>query len=84
MELDFSNKSTNELESTLKMLKVIAYALVGVISLLLSFTIYALLFQENNKTYLALLVLGLSCSAILPLQFSSMKKIKDEIKSRKQ
>lgn len=80
--MNLSNKSTEELKNTLKALQIIAYSLLGVIILLLSFTTYALLFQENNKSSLALLVVGLSCSAILPLQFSSMNKIKKEIKSR--
>lgn len=81
--MDLSGKSTKELKDTPKVLNIVAYSLVGVIVLLLSVTLYGLLFEENNKTFLALLVVGLSCSAILPLQFSSMKKIKDEIKSRK-
>lgn len=80
--MDFSGKPTKELRDTLKMLKIVAYSLATVVFLLLSIIIYGLLFKENSKTFLALLVVGLSCSAILPLQFSSMKKIKDEIKSR--
>ena len=80
--MDLSSKSTKELKDTLKVLNIVAYSLLSVIFLLLAFTIYGLLFKENNKTFLALLVVGLSCSSILPLQFSSMKKIKDEIKSR--
>lgn len=80
--MDLNNKSIKELKDTLKVLNIVAYSLLSVIFLLLAFTIYGLLFKENNKTFLALLVVGLSCSAILPLQFSSMKKIKEEIKSR--
>ena len=80
--MDFSGKSTKELKETLNVLKIVAYSLATVIFLLLSIVTYGLLFKENNKTFLALLVVGLSCSAILPLQFSSLKKIKDEIKNR--
>jgi len=76
------SKSTKELEGSLKGLKVISFALVFVISLLLAFTIYGLLFKENNSTFMALLVVGISCSGILPIQFMSMKKIKNELKSR--
>ncbi|PQJ80352.1 hypothetical protein [Polaribacter porphyrae] len=82
--MDFSSKSTSELKETLRMLKIVAYSLTTIVFLLLAITIYGLLFKENSKTFLALLVVGLSCSAILPLQFSSLKKIKDEIKSREQ
>ena len=80
--MDFSGKSTKELKETLNVLKIVAYSLATFIFLLLSIVTYGLLFKENNKTFLALLVVGLSCSAILPLQFSSLKKIKDEIKNR--
>lgn len=80
--MDFSGKSTKELKDTLKVLKTVAYCLATVVLLLLSIVIYGLLFKENSETFLALLVVGLSCSTILPLQFSSMKNIKDEINSR--
>lgn len=82
MELNFENKSTKELEDTLKMLKVIFYALSAVIVLLLTITIYGMVTKENNGTFMALLVVGISCVGILPMQFSSMKKVKEELKNR--
>ena len=82
MENTFKNKSTKELEGSLKAMKIISTALIVVISLLLTVTIYGLLFKDNNATFLPLLVVGLSCGGILPMQLASMKKIKKEINSR--
>lgn len=82
MENNLENKSTKELEGSLKGLKIISTALVVVIGLLLSITIYGMLFKDNNSTFIALFVVGISCAGILPLQFMSMKKIKNELKSR--
>jgi len=83
METNFSHKSTKELESTLKLMKLISTALAIVIFALLAITVYGLIAKENNATFLALFVVGISCGAILPLQFTTMKKIKAELNSRK-
>jgi hypothetical protein len=82
MELNFENKSTKELEDTLKMLKVIFYALSTIIILLLTITIYGMATKDDNGTFIALFVVGISCAGILPMQFSSMKKVKNELKNR--
>lgn len=82
MNNTLESKSTKELEGSLKGLKIISTTLIVVISLLLSITIYGLIFKDNQSTFLPLLVVGLSCGGILPLQFSSIKKIKKELKSR--
>lgn len=79
---NFDNKSTKELEGSLKAMKIISTALLVVISLLISITIYGLLFKDNKAVFLPLLVVGISCGGILPIQFASMKKIKTELKSR--
>lgn len=83
METNFSHKSTKELESTLKLMKLISTALAIVIFALLAITVYGLIAKENNATFLALFVVGISCGTILPLQFTTMKKIKAELNSRK-
>lgn len=82
MSENLQSKSSKELESTLKATKVISTALLVVITLLISISIFGLIFKDNNPTFLPLLVVGISCSAILPLQFSTMEKIKTELKSR--
>lgn len=83
MENNLENKSTEDLENLLKMLKIIAYSLTVLILILLCFSIYGLLFSDNNGTFIALFAVGISLFGILPIQFSSMNKIKKEIASRK-
>jgi magnesium-transporting ATPase (P-type) len=80
---NFKNKTTEKLEGELKAIKIIASMLFGVLTLLLITSIYGLLTQENNSTFIALIVVAISLGAILPLQFVNMKKIKDELKLRK-
>lgn len=82
-KLDFKNKTTEKLEGELKAIKIIASMLFGVLALLLITSIYGLITQENKSTFIALLVVAISLSAILPLQFINMKKIKDELELRK-
>ena len=78
------NEKTNEnLESELKIIKAITGALIGVLIVLFTVNIYGLLTKENNSTFIALIAVGISCSAILPIQFINMKKIKTELESRK-
>ena len=83
MSENLQSKSSKELEGSLRATKVISTALLVVVTLLISITIFGLIFKDNNSTFLPLLVVGLSCSAILPLQFATMKNIKTELKSRK-
>jgi|KNS10NT17metaT_FD_contig_41_26565_length_2609_multi_12_in_0_out_0_2 hypothetical protein len=78
----FKSKSTKELRDTLKVLKIVFVTLTIVIILLLAITIYGLLFKNNNATFIALFAVGISCAAILPVQFISLKKIKKELTSR--
>lgn len=79
----FKDKTTKELEDTLKVLKMVSISLSLLVFLLLSVCVYGLITKENNTTFIALLLVGLSCGTMLPLQISSMKKIKTEITSRK-
>jgi hypothetical protein len=80
---DLKSKTSEKLESELQVIKVITGALIGVLSVLFAVTIYGLLTKEDNATFIALIVVAISCSAILPLQFNSMKKIKTELELRK-
>lgn len=81
---NLKSKSNKDLENSLKAMKVISTALLVVVSLLISITVYGLLFKDNNATFLPLLVVGISCAGILPIQYLSMHKIKNELKIRKQ
>jgi hypothetical protein len=78
-----NSKTTAKLESELKAIKIITGALIGVVILLLIISIYGLLAKENKSTFIALISVGISCIAILPLQFIIMKKIKTELNTRK-
>ncbi|ARV15613.1 hypothetical protein BTO07_10895 [Polaribacter sp. SA4-12] len=82
-ENNFKNKTTVQLLSYLMMIKTITGALIFIIILLLSVTIYGMATREGNGTSVALFVVGISCSATLPLQFMNMSKIKAELKLRK-
>ncbi|MEX0980984.1 MAG: hypothetical protein WD577_07460 [Bacteroidales bacterium] len=81
---DLNNKTTEKLQSELKTIKTVTGALIGVLIVLFAVTIYGLLTKENNSTFIALIAVGISLSAILPLQFGNMKKIKTELNTRKE
>ncbi len=80
---NMDNKTTEKLESQLKVIKIITGTLIGVLTLLLTISIYGLVSKENNSTFIALIAVAISCSGILPLQFINMKKIKAELNTRK-
>jgi hypothetical protein len=79
---DLTSKTTEQLKGELKGIQTITGALTGVLIVLFAVTIYGLLALENNTVFIALIAVAISCSAILPMQFSSMKKIKTELKFR--
>ncbi len=79
---DLKNKTIEKLESELKKLKSVTGALSGILIVLFAVTIYGLITQDNKSTFIALIAVAISCSAILPSQFGSMKKIKTELASR--
>jgi hypothetical protein len=74
--------TTVQLLSNLNLIKAITIALICVITLLLSITIYGMATKDDTGTFVAFFVVGISCSAALPLQFINMKMIKNELKSR--
>lgn len=79
---DLKNKTTENLKGDLKTLKVITGALIGVLLPLFAITIYGIFAKEDNTTFIALMAVAISCSAIIPIQFSSIKKIKNELELR--
>lgn len=80
---ELKNKSDEKLESELRQTKIISGALIGILIPLFALTIYGLVTDEDKSTNLGLLAVAFSCSLILPIQFSSIKKIKIELESRK-
>jgi hypothetical protein len=83
MKDDFKQITTAQLLSNLYLIKAITIALICAVTLLLSMAIYGMATKEDNGTFVALFVVGVSCGAGLPLQFINMKKIKAELESRK-
>ena len=81
---DFKNKTTAGLMYSFALIKKITIALLFLIVFLLIGSVYGMATKEDNGTYVALFVVGISCSATLPLQFMNMKKIKTELKLRKE
>lgn len=76
------NKTIEELNKRIKLLKVVAKAMTAALILLLAVTIYGLLTKENKTVFITLLPIVFGLSTILLLQYSSVKKIKEEIKQR--
>ncbi|WP_272150320.1 hypothetical protein [Tenacibaculum aiptasiae] len=76
------NKTIEELNKRIKLLKVVAKAMTVALILLLAVTIYGLLTKENKTVFITLLPIVFGLSTILLLQYSSVKKIKEEIKQR--
>ncbi|KAB1154606.1 hypothetical protein F7018_13845 [Tenacibaculum aiptasiae] len=76
------NKTIEELNKRIKLLKVVAKAMAVALILLLAVTIYGLLTKENKTVFITLLPIVFGLSTILLLQYSSVKKIKEEIKQR--
>ena len=80
---DLKSKTSEKLESELKSIKTITEVLIGLLSMLFAVTIYGLIALENKTAFIAPIGVAISCIAILPSQFSSMKKIKAELELRK-
>ncbi len=78
----FKEKSTEKLKAELKALQIVAGALAIVLFFLYTLTIYGMVVKENKSTFIALLVVAFSCSAMLPFQVIMMKRIKKELKLR--
>ena len=79
---DLKEKTTETLEADLKKLKAVSGMLIGILIVLFAVTIYGLLTKENNSSFIALIAVGISCSAMLPIQFKNIKDIKNELASR--
>jgi hypothetical protein len=81
--MKLEEKTTERLEKELKGLQIVNGALIGVLSVLFIVCIYGLLKKEDNGVFTALIVVPIALSAIIPMNFGNMKKIKSELESRK-
>ena len=79
---DLKNKTTLQLQSSLKVNKTIAIALVIVLTLLTAISIYGLIAKDNISTFIALFAVACTSWSFLPLPFNSIKEIKTELKLR--
>ncbi len=79
---DLKNKTTGKLKSDLKSIKAVSWILAATLILLVAVNIYGLIFKENKSTFIALMAVAAGLSAIIPSQYSTMKKIKTELKLR--
>ena len=75
-------KSTERLKSELNGVKIITGTLALILTVLFSVNLYGLLLKDKNTAFIAGMAVAISLSAILPSQFSSMIKIKKELKLR--
>ena len=80
--MDLKDKTTEQLNGELKGIKMITGALIGVLSVLFIVCVYGLIVKEDNSTFMALIIVPLALSAIIPLNYGNMKKIKNELDSR--
>ena len=80
--MKLSEKTTEKLEGELRGLKIITGALIGLLGVLLIVCIYGLLKKNDNGVFSALIVMPIALSAIIPVNFGNMKKIKTELESR--
>ncbi|WP_296316778.1 redox-active disulfide protein 2 [Winogradskyella sp. UBA3174] len=76
--MDLIDKTTEKLKAKLESFKMITGVLIGVLSLLFIVCVYGLLTKEDNSTFLALIIMPFALSAIIPLNFVNIKKIKKE------
>ena len=81
--MELKDKSTEKLIGELKGLKMINGVLIGVLSLLFIVCVFGLITKEDNSTFRALIAVPLALSAIIPLNYGNMKKIKTELDLRK-
>ena len=79
---NLKNKTIEELQSNLKINKLLSGILIGGITILVGFSIYGLLTKSNSGTYIPLFIMAFSFILIFPINYKNIKKIKKELKSR--
>ena len=79
---DLKSKTSEKLESDLKITKMLTGVLTASLILLIAVNIYGLIFKDNNVTFIALMVVAISLGTLIPSQLSTIKKIKTELKWR--
>ena len=81
--MKLKEKTTEKLNSELKILKLSTGILTGILLVLFIICVFGLLTKDDNRVFISMIVVPIALSAILPLQYSNIKKIKAELKNRK-
>ena len=81
--MELKDKTKEKLTAELQGLKIVNGALIAVLSLLFIVCVYGLLTKEDNSTFVALIVVPMALSAIIPMNYGNIKKIKKELDLRK-
>jgi cyanate permease len=82
MTNDLKQMTTEKLVSNIQAIKIIMTALAIVVTLLISISILGYFFKENNAVFIPLIFVGISCGAMIPMQLSTIKKMKLELEER--
>ncbi|WP_405571444.1 hypothetical protein [Winogradskyella sp. Asnod2-B02-A] len=80
--MDLKEKTTKQLNNELKGVKMTTGALIGILSVLFILCVFGLFTKEDNSVFRTLIIVPLALSAIIPMNFSNMKRIKKEIQLR--
>lgn len=80
--MDLKEKTTKQLNNELKGVKMTTGALIGILSVLFIICVFGLFTKEDNSVFRTLIIVPLALSAIIPMNFSNMKRIKKEIQLR--
>ena len=80
--MDLKQKTTSKLISELKALKAVTSVLILVLGFLVGINIYGILMKDEIGTFIAGIAVAIALSAILPLQYANIKKIKAELRLR--
>ncbi len=81
--MDLKEKTKEKLNGELNSLKMVTGALIGVLAVLFIFCIYGIMSKEDNAFFISMIVVPIALSAIIPINYGKMKKIKIELESRK-
>jgi|TARA_B110000914_G_scaffold59055_1_gene51237 membrane protein YdbS with pleckstrin-like domain len=80
----FKNKTTQQLRTYLKLLKITSIALITVLTFLIGISIYGFMTKENKAPFIASFAIVMSCGIILLSEFVIMNQIKNELNVRKE
>ncbi|WP_424001519.1 hypothetical protein [Maribacter sp. IgM3_T14_3] len=82
--MNLNEKTTEKLESELKGMKIVTGALIIILGTSFLLCLYNIFYTRQEREFFSsLIAVPIVLSAIIPINFGNMKKIKGELKSRK-